>query len=289
MTVWLVAEVRMQPDPGRPGEVAGYWVSLPGLEDRSGPVWLADSRLDARLGLGQLRARWAAGRSGAAPGLDHFDEAAAQQVYAYAAAAAQRAFADLRAARTSHWRPDITWAAADLLTSAAHATGDGELYRAAERFRRAARAPWGRAPAPSPAGVMLRTAAYLLAWCAPVDRHASVRRALSAALASLVRAVAQMLSARTRAQQIRRVREERARRLRDPSGPDRKDQAGSLQLEAARQAAHTLAQAAGPTWGADPAAAAEPGRPRSKANPESSRRPAPDRPAHISDVVLLAP
>lgn len=45
---------------------------------------------------------------------------------------------------------DIAWAAADLITAAAQATGSAELRQAADGFRRAARGPWGRAPAPSP-------------------------------------------------------------------------------------------------------------------------------------------
>jgi len=58
---------------------------------------------------------------------------------------------------------DIAWAAADVLTAAAQATGSPELQQAAEGFSRAARASWGRIPASSPGGTALRTAAYLLA------------------------------------------------------------------------------------------------------------------------------
>jgi hypothetical protein len=242
--------VQVRPDPDRPGRSTGYSVTLPGL----GAGWFAGSGLDPQLGLGQLRARWAAGRTGAAPGPDQFDGASTQQVYAYATAAASRAATDIRAAR-GRGRADIAWAAADLLMSAAHATGNPELHRAAEGFRRAARAPWGRAPARSPAGAMLRTAAYLLAGCAPVDRRAVVRRALIAALAALARAAAEMRRERMRAEQARRVREEHARRLRDP-GHERREQVRSLQAEAARQAARDFAAVVGPTWGADPAAAA---------------------------------
>lgn len=59
-----------------------------------------------------------------------------------------------------------------------------------------------------------------------------------------------------RREQASRIREEQARRARDPGGGERKDQQRSLQFEAARQAARGLAQAGGPTWGADPAAVA---------------------------------
>jgi hypothetical protein len=248
--------VRLQPDPAQPGPAAGYSLSLPGLADWAGqPVWYDGGQLDRQLGLGQLRARWAAGRPGAAPGPDLFDGASAGQIYAHAAAAAGRAATELRAARGGR-RADIAWAAADLITAAAQATGSAELRQAADGFRRAARSPWGRAPAPSPAGAILRTAAYLLAGCAPVDRRAAVRRALIAALAVLAGAVTQMRQNQMRREQASRIREEQARRARDPGGRERQDQQRSLQFEAARQAARGLAQAGGPTWGADPAAVA---------------------------------
>jgi hypothetical protein len=249
--------VWMRPDPDRPGQAAGYSVSLPGL---AGQPWFADSGLDSQLGLGQLRARWAAGRTGAAPGPDQFAGADAQKVYAYAAAVAQRAGADIQSARG----PDqvgIAWAAADLLTSAAWATGNAEMHRAADGFRRAARAPWGHAPiARPPAAAMIRTAAYALASCAPVERRAAARRWLIAALVLLVKAVADMRRGRMAREQNRRVREEHARRLRraarDPQAPQRKPQVRSLQAEDAARVAAGLARVAGPTWGADPAVAA---------------------------------
>jgi hypothetical protein len=238
--------VQLRPDPDRPGLFTGYSVSLPGLADRGRQLWFAGSGLNQQLGLDRLRARWAAGRTGAAPGSDQFDDAGTAQVYAHAAAVAQHAADSLRTARAG--RADIAWAAADLLTSAAQVTGSPELRRAADGFRRAARAPWGRAPARSPAGAMLRTAAYLLAGCVPVNRRAAVRRALIAALAGLARAVAEMREALMRAEQARRARERR--------DGQRKPQQRSLQAEAARQAAQTLGAVAGPTWGADPAAVA---------------------------------
>jgi hypothetical protein len=239
--------VHVRQDPGQPGRFTGYSVSLPGLADKEGQLWFAGSGLSPQLGLGELRARWAAGRTGAAPGPDLFDGAGTAQVYAHAAAVAQQAAADLRTARGG-LRADIAWAAADLLTSAAETTGNTGLLRAADGFRRAARAPWGRAPGGSPAGTMLRTAAYLLVGCAPVDRRAAVRRALIAALAGLARAVAEMREALMRAEQSRRARERH--------DGQRKPQQRSLQAEAAYQTAHEFAAVAGPTWGADPAAVA---------------------------------
>jgi hypothetical protein len=57
----------------------------------------------------------------------------------------------------------------------------------------------GRIPAPSPAGAELRTAAYLLAACAPAGtRRRIARLALISALAGLARAVAELRQAKRR-------------------------------------------------------------------------------------------
>lgn len=133
-------------------------------------------------------------------------------------------------------------------------------HQAADGFRRAARCPWGRVPAArSPAAVMIRTAAYALAACAPVGQRA-VRHALIAAITLLARAVAGLRRDRMLREQGRRVREEHARQLRAAAlGPEslrRQPQVRSLQADDAARAAATFAQAAGPNWGADPAAAA---------------------------------
>ena len=56
-------------DPARPGQVAGYAVSLPGLtHHRDGhQVWYGGATLAEQLTLPALRRRWQAGRPGAAP------------------------------------------------------------------------------------------------------------------------------------------------------------------------------------------------------------------------------
>jgi hypothetical protein len=214
--------VRLRLDPDRPGHTVGYSVTLPGLSDRAGQsIWFGGGTLDPALRLGELRSRWRAGRPGAAPGPDVFAGASLGQVYAHAATVAQQAAAEISTAQSG--RADIAWAAADLLTAAAETTGSPELRRAAEGLSRAARAPWGRIPAPSPAGAMLRTAAYLLAGCVPARQLTAARRALIIALASLAHSVA-----RLRAVQQRK-----------------------LQADAALRAATRLAAAGGPTWGAD--------------------------------------
>ena len=94
---------------------------------------------------------------------------------------------------------DIAWAAADVLTAAAQATGSPELQQAADGFSRAARAPWGRIPPPSPGGAALRTAAYLLAACTPDrSRRTVTRLTLISALAGLARAVGEVREAQNR-------------------------------------------------------------------------------------------
>ena len=190
--------IRLRPDPLKPGQAGGYAVTLPGLADRSRrPIWFAGGTLDKQLQLGRMRARWRAGQRGVGPGADYFTGADVGEIYDYAARVARWAARELAARRRGS--PDIAWAAADLLRAAAEATGNPELGRAAESFGRAARAPWGRIPAPSPGGAMLRTAAYLLAACRPGGQPpGSARRALIHSLIGLAHAVARLRQARHR-------------------------------------------------------------------------------------------
>ena len=181
---------RLRHSPDRPGRAAGYAVSLPGLTHyRDGQqVWYGGQTLDRRLSLAALRGRWRAGRPGAAPGADLFAGQAASDIYRYAALAAADATRQLHPAGSAQ-SGDVAWAAADLLTAAAEATGSTELRSAADWFARAGRAPWGRTPAPSPGGLMLRTAAHLLAACSPGGWQRQVTRAgLLTALTGLARA-----------------------------------------------------------------------------------------------------
>ena len=196
----LLARLRAAPDQaGRP---AGWSVTLPGLADRAGqPVWGTGGTLDPALRPRELRARWRAGQPGAGPGPGLFTGAARSQIYehaARAAAAAARELADDRADRAD--RADVAWAAADLLTAAAGATGNPELARAAEAFTRAARAAWGRTPAPSPDGSMLRTAAYLIASSRRTRQPQPARavRVMLTALAGLARTLAGLRAAQAR-------------------------------------------------------------------------------------------
>jgi hypothetical protein len=193
----LPARLRAAPDQaGRP---ARWSVTLPGLTDRAGqPAWFAGGTLDPALRLGELRARWRAGQPGAGPGPGLFTGTARAQIYQHAAQAATRAARELEGGRAG--RADVAWAAADLLTAAAEATGNPELARSAEAFTRAARTAWGRTPAPSPAGSMLRTAAYLLASCRRTRQPQPARalRVLLTVLADLARTLAELRAAQAR-------------------------------------------------------------------------------------------
>src|SRR5438128_3120550 len=86
------------------------------------------------------------------------------------------------------------------MVSASRRAGRGQHRGpAADGFSRAARASWGRIPAPSPGGAALRTAAYLLAACAPPGTRRRIDRlALISALAGLAGAVAAVREAQNR-------------------------------------------------------------------------------------------
>jgi len=200
--------VRIRPSSTRPGQAAGYAVSLPGLvHHRDGhQVWYGGQTLDGPLALGVLRRRWRARLAGAGQPAA-FTGAEADALARYAAGVAAQAARAMRAAPGTAQAEDMAWAAADVLYTAADAAGDPELRRAADTFARAARAPWGRIPAPSPGGAALRTAAYLMA--GPVQggtRRRMIRLALTDALAGLAGAVADMRQAQSRLAQASAAR-----------------------------------------------------------------------------------
>jgi hypothetical protein len=193
--------VRLRPGGPGPGEAAGYAVSLPGIvHHRDGQqIWYGGQTLDARLALGALRRRWQAGHTGGPPLAADFAGAETRTIVSHAAATAAEAARRLRAGPGPDEAADIAWAAADVLYAAADATGSTELRTAADGFSRAARAPWGRIPAPSAAGSGLRTAAYLLTRPVPAGpRRQIARRALITALAGLAAAVADLRQAQRR-------------------------------------------------------------------------------------------
>ncbi|HEU5029109.1 MAG TPA: hypothetical protein VFV01_29655 [Spirillospora sp.] len=150
-----------------PGQITGYAVALPTDPGDEEPTWHPGSRLADDLSLTRLRQRWAS------PGARHRPTAVdddltveeRQAFYDDAARAASYATAHIRRylATNPYAVQDACWAASDALRTAAQATGNHHLLRAADTYDRAARAPYGRIPRPTPAGNALRTAARLLA------------------------------------------------------------------------------------------------------------------------------
>jgi hypothetical protein len=88
---------------------------------------------------------------------------------------------------------DAAWATSDTLHAAAAALGSRILRQAADAYDRAARAPYGRTPAPTPAGDGLRRAARLLAAYGYITSDPSFRPlVLIIRLAVLAEAVADL-------------------------------------------------------------------------------------------------
>ena len=88
---------------------------------------------------------------------------------------------------------DAAWAAADTMHAVAAALGSRILRQAADSYDRAARAPWGRIPGPTPAGNRLRRAARLLAASTAFSSDSTLALvALVTRLAALAEAVAQL-------------------------------------------------------------------------------------------------
>jgi HPt (histidine-containing phosphotransfer) domain-containing protein len=97
---------------------------------------------------------------------------------------------------------DAAWATADTLHAAAAALGSRILRQAADAYDRAARAPYGRTPAPTPAGDGLRRAARLLAAYGYITSDPSFRPlVLIIRLAVLAEAVADLRQSQQHAAQ----------------------------------------------------------------------------------------
>ncbi|MBA9002835.1 relaxase/mobilization nuclease domain-containing protein [Thermomonospora cellulosilytica] len=148
-----------------PAQVTGYAVTLPDHLDQGGqPIWYRGADLADDLTLPKLQRRWNSLEHGSAePDLTPEER---QAFYDDAARATADATAQLRrhlALGHPHAARDICWATADILHTAAAATGNRHLQRAANSYDRAARLPYGRLPTPTPPGNGLRTAARLLA------------------------------------------------------------------------------------------------------------------------------
>ena len=194
--------VRTRSSTRNPGEVTGYAVALPGDTATAGsPLWYGGGKLAADLTLPKLRRRWGAPGSSRD---DRFTAAERGAAWEHVARVADDATAQLHtlAAGDPARAADTAWAAADTLHAAAAALGSSILRRAADAYDRAARAPYGRVPAPTPAGNSLRRAARLLAAYGCITSDPSFRPILLITrLAALVEAVAALRHAEQRAAQ----------------------------------------------------------------------------------------
>jgi hypothetical protein len=171
---------------------------------------------------------------------------------------------------------DAAWAASGTLHATAALLGSRALRHAADAYDRAARAPYGRIPAPTPAGNQLRHAARILGTLAQLTRDPALTPILLITrVAALAEAVAELRDAQRRAAQAAAARAsaERlyaaARPAQDPPAPP------------AGRKPQTVAQLAGlsfprPTPGRTPAADGQP-RPAQPASPMSRRPLAPRR------------
>ena len=144
--------VRKRFSTRKPGEVTGYAVALPHDTTRAGArVWFGGGKLAADLTLPKLRSRWQA--TGPRPG-ERFTATERAAIWEHAARTAAGAAEQIRNVRATDpaVAADAAWAAADTLHAAAAALGSRALRQAADSYDRAARAPYGRIPAPGHAG-----------------------------------------------------------------------------------------------------------------------------------------
>jgi hypothetical protein len=194
--------VRSRSSTRNPDQVTGYAVALPGDTTKAGaPVWYGGGKLAADLTLPKLRRRWGAADGSAD---ERFTAAERAAVWEHVARVADSASAQIRvlAAGDPALAADTAWAAADALQVAAAGLGSGILRQAADAYDRAARAPYGRVPAPTPVGNRLRRAARLLSAYGYVTSDPSFRPILLITrLAALVEAVAVLRHAQERAAQ----------------------------------------------------------------------------------------
>jgi len=194
--------VRQRFSAKNPGQVTGYAVALPGDTGRDGgPVWFGGGKLAADLSWPKVRCRWAG--PGAAPG-GPFTAAERNALWDHAARSAGQAAGQIRALAGTDpaAAADAAWAASDILHAAAAALGSRILRQAADAYDRAARAPYARIPAPTPAGNSLRRAARLIAAFAYLTKDPSLAPiVLLTRLASLAEAVAGLRQAQQHAAQ----------------------------------------------------------------------------------------
>jgi len=189
------------------GEVTGYAVALPADTTQAGePVWFGGGKLAPDLTLPKLRHRWQPGQSTQAQA---FTAAERNEIWDHVGQTARRAADQIRylAATDPTAAADVAWAAADTLHVAASALGSHAIRQAADAYDRAARAPYGRIPRPTPAGNRLRMAARVLSTAVLVSNDPTVQQIrLVIRLAMLAEAIADLRNAQRHAIQAAAAR-----------------------------------------------------------------------------------
>jgi hypothetical protein len=199
--------IRKRLSTRNPAEATGYAVALPGDAAKDGaPVWFGGGKLAADLTLPKLRRRWEPARATPEEKLTAQERNA---FWEHAAQTAADASAQIRshAATSPAAAADAAWAAADTMHAAAAALGSRTLRQAADSYDRAARAPYGRIPGPTPAGNRLRRAARLLTASEAVSGDNTLAIVtLVSRLAALAEAVADLRDVQQRAAQAASAR-----------------------------------------------------------------------------------
>jgi hypothetical protein len=247
--------VRLRYSTRNPGQVTGYAVAMPGDTTRNGdPVWYGGGKLALDLSWPKLTQRWTRPARPDSP----LTPGEADALWEYAARTVADATARIRfftATGNPTAAADAAYAASDTLHTAAAALGSRTLRRAADDFDRAARQPYGRIPAPTPAGNQLRHAARLISayayltgdrWLTPI--------VLLVRLAALAEALAEL----------------------------RESQQRAAQADAALRAARHLRTATRPT------PTRPPGRPATATTPPAQPKPARPRPATAAGLAALS-
>jgi MobA/VirD2-like, nuclease domain len=195
-------QVRKRFSVRNPGQLTGYAVALPGDTGKDGgPVWYGGGKLAADMTLPKLRCRWPGPGTAAA---ERFTAAERNAIWEHAAQAAAQGAAQIRglAGADPAAAADAAWAASDTLHVAAAALGSRILRQAADAYDRAARAPYARIPASTPAGNSLRRAARLISAFAYLSGDPALTPVvLVTRLAALAEAVAGLRQAQQHAAQ----------------------------------------------------------------------------------------
>jgi hypothetical protein len=191
-----------------PGQVTGYAVALPGDTTKDGgPIWYGGGKLAPDLTWPKLRQRWTPPR--ATPGDGRLTAAERNAAWERGTRVAADAAAQIRhlAWTDPAAAADAAWATSDTLHVAAAILGSRILRQAADAYDRAARAPHGRIPSPTPAGNQLRQAARLLSAFAYLTQDRSLTPiVLITRLAALAEAVAELRESQQHAAQAAAAR-----------------------------------------------------------------------------------